>query len=59
MGIEVGGIFGLLLLVANVWAIVKTVQSGASTGAKVFWIVLILLLPLLGLIIWFLAGPKG
>ncbi|MEO3430951.1 PLDc N-terminal domain-containing protein [Pelagibius sp. CAU 1746] len=59
MGIEVGGIFGLLLLVADIWAIVKTVQSNASTGAKVFWIVLILILPLLGLIIWFLAGPKG
>jgi len=59
MGIEVGGLFGLLLLVADIWAIVKTVQSGASTGAKVLWIVLILILPLLGLIIWLLAGPKG
>jgi len=59
MGIEVGGILGLLLLVADIWAIVKTVQSGASTGAKVFWIVLILLLPLLGLIIWLFAGPRG
>lgn len=59
MGIEVGGIFGLLLLVADIWAIVKTVQSGASTGAKVFWIVLILILPVLGLIIWLFAGPRG
>lgn len=59
MGIEVGGILGLLILIANVWAIVKIVQSGASTGAKVIWIVLILLLPILGLIIWFFAGPKG
>ncbi|WP_299397975.1 PLD nuclease N-terminal domain-containing protein [Pelagibius sp.] len=59
MGIEVGGFFGLLLLIANVWAIVKTVQSGASTGAKVFWIVLILVLPLIGLIIWLFAGPRG
>ena len=59
MGIEVGGLFGLLLLIANIWAIVKTVQSGASTGGKVFWIVLILILPLLGFIIWLLAGPKG
>jgi hypothetical protein len=59
MGIEVGGILGLLLLVADIWAIVKTVQSGASTGAKVFWIVLILVLPLLGLIIWLFAGPRG
>ncbi len=58
MGIEVGGLLGLLILIADVWAIVKTVQSGASTGAKVFWIVLILLLPILGLVIWLLAGPR-
>jgi hypothetical protein len=59
MGIEVGGLFGLLLLVADIWAIVKTVQSGASTGAKVFWIILILILPLLGFILWLIFGPKG
>ena len=59
MGMEVGGIFGLILLVADIWAIVKTVQSNASTGAKVLWIVLILILPLLGLILWLIAGPKG
>jgi len=59
MGIEIGGLFGLLLLIANIWAIVKTVQSGASTGAKVLWIVLILILPLLGFLIWLLFGPKG
>jgi len=58
MGIEVSGLLGLLLLVADVWAIIKTVQSGASTGTKVLWVVLILILPLLGLIIWWLAGPK-
>ena len=59
MGIEVGGLFGLLLLVAVVYAIVKTVQSDASTGAKVVWIVVLLLLPVLGLIVWLLVGPKG
>ena len=59
MGLEVGGLFGLLVLIANVYAIVKIVQSKASTGAKVIWIVLILLLPIIGLIIWFIAGPKG
>ena len=59
MGIEVGGFFGFLLLIADVWAIVKTVQSGATTGSKVIWIVLILILPLVGLLIWLLAGPKS
>ncbi len=59
MGIEVGGLFGLILLVLDVWAIVKTVQSSAGTGTKVLWIVVILLLPLLGLLLWLLLGPKG
>lgn len=58
MGIEVSGLLGLIILVANVWAIVKTVGSQASTGGKVFWIVLILILPVLGLIIWLIAGPR-
>jgi len=56
--LEVGGFFGLLLLVLDVYAIVKVVGSGASTGKKVLWIVLILILPLLGLILWALFGPK-
>jgi hypothetical protein len=59
MNIEVGGLFGLILLILDVFAIVKTVGSGASTGTKVLWIVVILLLPLLGLILWWLMGPKS
>jgi hypothetical protein len=59
MGIEVGGVFGLLLLIANIYAIVKTLQSNASTGSKVLWIVIVILLPVIGLIAWFLFGPKG
>lgn len=57
MGVEVGGFFGLILLILNVWAIVKVAQSSAGTGSKVLWIVLILLLPVLGLILWLLMGP--
>ncbi|MFZ5556665.1 MAG: PLDc N-terminal domain-containing protein [Pseudomonadota bacterium] len=59
MGIEIGGLLGLLILVADVWAIVNVFQSSASTGSKVFWTVLILILPLLGLIIWLIAGPRS
>jgi hypothetical protein len=54
----VNGILGLLLLIAIVYAIVKTVQSSASTGAKVLWIVGLLVLPLVGVILWFFFGPK-
>jgi len=56
--IEVGGIFGLLVLAADVWAILHIFQSSASTGRKALWIVLVLVLPLLGFIIWYLAGPR-
>ena len=59
MGLEVGGVIGLIVLIANIWAIIKTVQSNASTGSKVLWVVIILLLPVLGFIIWLLAGPRG
>lgn len=58
MGIEVSGLSGLILLVLNVWAIIKVVQSSAGTGNKVLWIVLILLLPILGLILWYFLGPR-
>ena len=59
MDIEVGGFFGFILLIVDVWAIVKVTQSQASTGNKVFWVVLILLLPLVGVILWLFLGPKG
>lgn len=58
MGLEVGGVLGLLILLGDVYAIVRVFQSGAGAGAKAIWIVLILLLPVLGLILWFLFGPK-
>jgi hypothetical protein len=57
--VEIGGLLGLVILILDVYAIVKTVQSTASTGTKVAWIVVILLLPVIGLVLWFLLGPKG
>lgn len=59
MGIEYTGILGLLILVLDILAIVKVLQSGVSVLAKVLWTVLILALPVIGLIIWLLAGPRG
>ena len=59
MGIEVSGILGLLVLIGVVWAIINIVQSRASNGAKLLWVVLVLVLPVLGLILWFFMGPRG
>lgn len=58
MGVEVGGLLSLLILILDVWAIVRTLQSAADTVAKVLWVVVILLLPVLGLVLWLLFGPR-
>ena len=56
---EVNGIFGILILALDIYAILKIAQSSASTGLKVVWILVVLLLPLLGVLAWFLFGPGG
>ena len=52
------GIFGLVVLIADVWAIVNIFQSSADTGKKVLWTVLVILLPVLGFILWYFLGPR-
>jgi hypothetical protein len=59
MDIEVGGFLGFIVLVLDIWAIISIVKSSATTGSQVLWVLLILLLPVVGLIIWWFAGPKG
>ena len=54
-----GGIFGLIILLLDIWAIVSVVRSDAATGKKVLWVLLILILPVLGLILWCIMGPRG
>ena len=53
-----GGLWGLIVLVADIWAIINIFQSSVSTGNKVLWTVVVLLLPVLGFILWFFWGPK-
>ncbi len=55
---EYGGLWGLLVLIADIWAIVNIIQSSASTGKKVLWIVIVAVLPVLGFILWYFMGPK-
>lgn len=59
MNVQINGLVGLLVLAADIWAIVSIVQSSATTGKKVLWILLVLILPILGLILWFFLGPRG
>jgi hypothetical protein len=53
-----GGLFGLIVLIADVWAIVNIFQSSADTGNKVLWTVVVIVMPLLGFVLWYIWGPK-
>ena len=55
---EYGGIWGLLVLIADVWAIVNIFQSSDTTGKKVLWTVLVIVLPVLNFILWLVLGPR-
>lgn len=58
MELQITGLLGLLVFIADIWAILNIVQSRNTSGSKLLWIVLILLLPVLGLAIWFFFGPR-
>ena len=47
----------LLVTVLDIIAIVSILKSGADTGTKLLWIILVILLPVLGMILYFLMGP--
>jgi hypothetical protein len=53
------GIFSVLVLIADIWAILNIFQSSETTGTKALWIALVIVLPLLGVVIWYFAGPKS
>ena len=59
MGMEYSGILGIIVLVLDIYAIVKIAQSSAEPLWKAIWIVLVIVLPVIGLIIWMFAGPRG
>ena len=51
------GFWALIHLALVVYALIQILGSSADTGRKILWIILVALFPLIGLIIWFLAGP--
>ena len=59
MNFGYGGLGGLLVLIADVWAILNVAQSSASNEKKALWIVLVVFLPVLGFILWYFLGPRG
>jgi hypothetical protein len=52
-------VFGLVIFIADLWAIVKTLKSPVPAGIKLLWVLIIFLLPVIGLILWYFWGPKA
>jgi len=53
------GLVGFIIFVLDIFAILKIMESGASTVKKLVWILAILFLPFLGLVVWWIAGPRS
>ena len=52
------GIIGLGVLVVNIIVTVQIVRSAVGGGQKALWIILVWILPIIGLILYFLLGKK-
>ena len=59
MNVGYNGLWGLLILVGDIWAIINILQSSASSEKKLLWVIVVVLLPLLGLILWYFLGPRN
>jgi len=54
--VPLSGLAGLVVLVLDIIAIVDCLKSNADVVKKLLWILVILLLPFLGMLLYFLVG---
>ncbi len=47
-----------LIVLADLWAIVRTLRSDAHPRQKILWVAIVLLLPFIGVVAWILFGPS-
>lgn len=52
-------IVGTVVLLLDVWAIISVLMGSSGVLRKIFWIVIILLLPLIGMGLYFLLGRSS
>jgi hypothetical protein len=50
-------IVGIITLLLVIWALIGILQSSASPVEKLIWVIIILVIPLIGFLIWYLIGP--
>ena len=47
----------VLVLLLDIWALISILQSGGTPVERLIWVIIILVLPLVGFLIWYLIGP--
>ena len=47
----------ILVLLLDIWALISILQGGGTPVEKLIWVLIILFLPLIGFILWYLIGP--
>ncbi|MNH10238.1 hypothetical protein D3C79_697110 [compost metagenome] len=59
MGSFLYDLIAFAIFIVDIWAIIHVVRSSAEGLKKVLWVALIALLPVIGLLIWAIAGPRA
>ncbi len=53
------GLIGIIIFALDVWAIAQIINSSAEKNSKIIWVIVVAVLPVVGLIAWYIAGPKA
>ncbi|WFS16475.1 PLD nuclease N-terminal domain-containing protein [Pseudomonas sp. 905_Psudmo1] len=48
-----------VIVLLHLWAVISVFRSDKHVGTKTLWALLIWIFPILGLVIWGIAGPRG
>lgn len=49
----------VIILLVDLWAIVSVFRSDKPVGIKATWAIGLIVFPVIGLIVWGIAGPRG
>jgi hypothetical protein len=49
----------VIILLVDLWAIISVFRSDKTVGVKAAWAISLIIFPVIGLIVWGVAGPRG
>jgi hypothetical protein len=49
----------VIILLVDLWAMVSVFRSDKTVGTKAAWAIGLIVFPVIGLVVWGVAGPRG